>query len=1242
MVDYGEHAVTPAGNRYMTIFVIAGPRFVMIFPHKKKSDFDTLLDKAIAQAGSAPKTLRTDGALEYLDVDISASLLRRGIFKQTTCAHQQFQDGKVEKMVDTINSSVRTALTASNLPNKFWGYAAINAVDIYNHLPHSSLNFQTPWEAFKGTLPNVSMFKPFGCRATVFIGDQKHLLNHHKLSARGIPCIYLGLGFSRGYKGWVCFDPDTQRLYCTRHAVFDETYMPARVHEQRILGHYDPTPRTRIPTLLHGSLDKALTASDEVNSLPLVPTLEMLDNLADFSEEDLQEQPCGRLEHPEADVGLALNHEDATIYELQSASGGPSALASGGNSVAPSGGTSVAPSGGKSTTASGGTLSGGGANSGVSRSMLSAGENSHSDQVGSARYNSKDLHTYSQRDFRGAQVYNNPEVGAWLKLGTLLFLSCNDGDLVEWMIGHEISVIFKKRFWTGSSGNTTKRDLVAAVYDTLEHSDGSIPPEVKILVQEPDRHNHRNIKFSETEVLISMDPTVDGSRDIHRNCLREAIKDTFKVAREDPLCTLQHLLEAAIKQDLCSSTLADRDQVTMEDDEDDDDDEVMSEAGPSTAMPPPRPPDPPAPSAAPAATQAKQHKAKSGKTQKRAAAAAAAAQQDQPPAKRPRTPRSTTRHAHFAAMGIKRIVTETQKCFGMETNATRFDKMKRAKREFQMRNDTEGASFAALFATIQVCAMAASLGYDSQFLPLEPKNQREARKRPDADLWRAAEEKELATLWSKEAFELVSRPSEHEYDPLPLQFVYKLKVKDGDYENGLPKARCVAMGNLQYDYEYGDTYAPTARLWTVRTMAAIAAHEGLVMKKFDLTGAFLIADMDVPMHVQVPGYDLPKDKALLLKKALYGTKSSGALYAKEIAKWFKEYGFEPCSVDETLFRLTRMKGSKKCTLLVSLYVDDGACCTNDKALYQDFIKALGDKYELSDSGDLDWHLGIKVTQNTDEGTISLDQTAYIESVLKRFNMEAAKDKHTPLPPKTYLTTEDCPQTINKKEVKVYQQLLGSLMYVACGTRPDVAFAVNSCAQFMQNPGPSHLKAAKHILRYLRTTKDEKLTYSRQPTNMGNVLYAYVDADHAGNPDDRKSVGGYVLMLNGGAISWSSKKIKVVSISSFESEWYSASIASCEIAVVRRLLEEMDRKQVKPTVVFEDNAACIYAATNNKPFGQRAKHIDTRIFKLREYVESGDIELQKVTSQSNVADCLTKALPRETVEIARAVMFGRAV
>jgi hypothetical protein len=288
-------------------------------------------------------------------------------------------------------------------------------------------------------------------------------------------------------------------------------------------------------------------------------------------------------------------------------------------------------------------------------------------------------------------------------------------------------------------------------------------PEVKILVQEPEKHNQRKIKFSETEILISMDPTVDGSKDLHHNCLQEAIKDTYNhpVGPERTpsiMCsTLQQLLEDAIKQNFCSSTLTDQAHDTSRhsdcEDKNEDGDEVMEEAAPAMATPPLLPPEQ-TPTDGIGAPTPLPLKSKGGKSKKRAAASVADAQKDKPPTKRTS---GNARLAHFAAMGIKKIITETQKCFGMETNATRLDKIKQAKREFRMRNDTEGASFAALYATIQICAMATSMGYDSQFLQLEPKNQRDARKWPDANLWKAAEEKELATLWGKEAFELVAR-----------------------------------------------------------------------------------------------------------------------------------------------------------------------------------------------------------------------------------------------------------------------------------------------------------------------------------------------------------------------------------------------------------------------------------------------------------------------------------------------------
>jgi len=529
--------------------------------------------------------------------------------------------------------------------------------------------------------------------------------------------------------------------------------------------------------------------------------------------------------------------------------------------------------------------------------------------------------------------------------------------------------------------------------------------------------------------------------------------------------------------------------------------------------------------------------------------------------------------------------------------------------------------------------MAEHLGFNSEVLPPEPKSQRDARKRPDCDLWMHAEQKELDTLWDMGTFQLVDRP--RDYNPLPLQFVYKLKIQDGNYDKCTYKARLVMRGNLQYEHEYGDTYAPTARMWAIRTLAALAAQEGMTLKKFDLTGAFLVADMDRTLYVEIPGYDIPDGKAILLKKALYGGRSSGALYAKEISTWLTNYGFKSTSIDETMFRLQRGKE----VIIISLYVDDGMCATNSDKLYKQFINDLQKKYKLSDQGNLEWHLGMKFTHNKTTGAISIDQRAYIDNVLKRFKLEDCKTKPTPLTPHVHLSKNDCPEVPDKKAVKLYQQLIGSLMYIACGTRPDIAYAVNTCAQFMSNPGNRHIEAAKHILRYLKGTKDVKLTYQRQPPELANKLFGYVDADHATDPDDRRSVGGYVLMLNGAAVSWASRKIKVVAISSFESEWYSASICGCEVVVMRRLLEEIGFKQDLPTNVFEDNAACIFSSEKDKPMNPRSKHIDTRIFKLKEFVADGIMKLIKIDSEHQVADNLTKPLHVAGVKMARDVMSG---
>ena len=846
-------------------------------------------------------------------------------------------------------------------------------------------------------------------------------------------------------------------------------------------------------------------------------------------------------------------------------------------------------------------LPGMGANSGVPRTMLWAGKGCG-----------------DQRDTDAAQVSNSTDPDAWTKLGSLKFATCNDGDLVEWMIGWAIPVSFHRRFWGKNSPH-----MMGICADLLQNDDPTWPPEVKVYVDKPTKGNRKKIDIIETDITISRDPGIPlgaKSQEIHRNNLRDAIIDTYGAQVNN--WTLEELQVAGniISNQVENITQFLKD--TFEEPEDDGQDQDMPDADDGSPGPAPKTSDNKGKGYAKLAKE-KASKDKQSKDK----------DNYQPPVGKGNKKKKGNIPTYGLLTSIAMCgITMTKQFFMADTQATFLSELNTKRDEFRMRNDTKGAAAVAFLATSTVCLMAKGMGHDAAFIPPEPRNQREARRRPDADLWRAAEMRELETLWGMKTFEYVDRPAN--YDPLPLQFVYKLKVKDGDFLNPTYKARLVVMGHLQYPEEYGDTYAPTARLYVIRMLAAIAAQEGMTMKKFDLTGAYLVADMDKTVHVEIPGYGLPGKRALRLRKALYGGRSSGALYAKTIKAWFLKYGFKASSVDETLFMLTREKEGKTSTLLVSLYVDDGACITNDDELYNEFITALGSSFALSDVGTLTWHLGINFTHDLKNGRISLDQTAYIDSVLKRFNMEGAGDKFTPLPPHEHLTKDDSPRVPDKQRVKIYQQLIGSLMYAACATRPDIAFAVNTCSQFMQNPGEKHLQAAKHVLRYLKATKDQKLVYSRHGPEQANKLYGYVDADHAGCQDDRKSVGGYVLMLNGGAVSWASRKIKVVSISSFESEWYSASICGCEIAVLRRLMEEIDFAQKTPTVLFEDNAACVHVATSQKSMNPRSKHIDVRVFKLKEFVEDGILQLNKVESIHNIADCLTKALGRDPVDTAR--------
>jgi len=142
-----------------------------------------------------------------------------------------------------------------------------------------------------------------------------------------------------------------------------------------------------------------------------------------------------------------------------------------------------------------------------------------------------------------------------------------------------------------------------------------------------------------------------------------------------------------------------------------------------------------------------------------------------------------------------------------------------------------------------------------------------------------------------------------------------------------------------------------------------------------------------------------------------------------------------------------------------------------------FLADLCKRFDLSDQGELKWYLGVAINHNTASGVTTLSQELFVNTLLKWFDLEGVNPKLTPAEPNTHLFRLDQPLIPDKAIVCQYQQMVGSLMYLACFTRQDIAYAVNQCTKFMSNPGPTHMQAAKRILVYLAGTSDLKLTYT---------------------------------------------------------------------------------------------------------------------------------------------------------------------
>ena len=304
-------------------------------------------------------------------------------------------------------------------------------------------------------------------------------------------------------------------------------------------------------------------------------------------------------------------------------------------------------------------------------------------------------------------------------------------------------------------------------------------------------------------------------------------------------------------------------------------------------------------------------------------------------------------------------------------------------------------------------------------------------------------------------------------------------------------------------------------------------------------------------------------------------------------------------------------------------MDDMVLVGKDEGKMKQVKEELSSRFNIKDLGKLRYFLGMSVVQDQEKKETWIGQPTYTKRLLTRMGMSDCKPTKTPVSPGNCLVkaTED-EEALDQQSS--YQSLVGSLMYLATCTRPDIAYAVGTLAKFSSKPNQTHWVAAKRVLRYLKGTSNLGIIFKGDEPER---CKAYSDADWAGDKDDRKSTSGYLFQIASGPVSWRSKKQDTVALSTAEAEYVALSSATQECVWMRQLTSELGDPPEGPTTILEDNQVSI-AMARNPQFHGRAKHIDTKHHFVREQVSNGTIKLKYCPTHEMVADMLTKGLGQQ--------------
>ena len=494
----------------------------------------------------------------------------------------------------------------------------------------------------------------------------------------------------------------------------------------------------------------------------------------------------------------------------------------------------------------------------------------------------------------------------------------------------------------------------------------------------------------------------------------------------------------------------------------------------------------------------------------------------------------------------------------------------------------------------------------------EPKNIKEALM---DEHWLLAMQDELSQFQRNDVWSLVPLPEGA--NVVGTKWIFKNKSD----ESGTiirNKARLVAQGYNQVEgIDFEETFAPVARLESIRLLLAVACHLQIKLHQMDVKSAFLNGILQEEVFVKQPqGFEDPThpDHVYLLKKALYGLKQAPRAWYDRLTKYLLQNGFIRGNADNTLFIRYLSNG----IFMAQIYVDDIIFGSTSSDEVDRFVHIMQREFEMSLIGDLTYFLGLQIKQLSQGMFIS--QSKYTKSMLHKFGLDSVKHARTPIGTTTKLSKDEAGIPVDPT---VYRSMIGSLLYLTA-TRPDISFSVGLCARYQANPKQSHLTAVKRIFKYLAGTVSFGLWYSHDSTMN---LVGYSDSDWAGSMDDRKSTSGGCFYIGNNLVTWFSKKQHSISLSTAEAEYIAAGSCCTQLIWLNKMLTDYGFPQ--PTLTLFCDSTSAINISKNPVQHSRTKHIDIRHHFIRQLVETKQLSLTHVNSSAQLADMFTKALDVQT-------------